>query len=166
MGKKSNEMTTRITLPLHLKEYLVAKFGNYGEEPVHFPDECDLYHVLYDLLQKRPADCPVDSGNVEIFLPNRSYGKKPETYNYLSERSQKILTKRIELAMWAEVHELLDYQKHQLGNDFIEGVHTFMTRYSIESLSEDAFLKNYYRWRQSLRRREKKRDYKRKKCID
>ena len=155
-------MTTKITLPEHLREYLQGKFCDFEDKSVRFPDNCDLYHTLYDLLEKRPADCPIDRGNVEIFLPKRSCGKQPETYNYLGTRSQSILKQRIELMMLAELHDLIDEQKHRYGINYIDSVHGFMLRYGIESLTEDAFLKNYYRWRQQVRRKEKKHEYRRK----
>lgn len=156
-------MNTRITVPNYLREYLIGKYCNLEERAVHFPDSSDLYHILFDLLEKRPANIPVDQGNIEIFLPNRSVGKNPMTYNYLSQRGQKILIRNLEIKMWAEVHDMLDEQKHTLGINYIDGVHTFMNKYGINSLSEDAFLKNYYRWRAKVRQRSKKREYIRKK---
>lgn len=64
--------------------------------------------------------------------------------------------------MRAEMHTLLDENKHEYGIDYIESVHYFMRRYGIESISEDALLKDYQRWQQNLKRRSNKRAYKRK----
>lgn len=153
--------TTRISVPEHLKEYIVGKYGIDSDNPVRLPDTLDLYHCIYDLLEKRPADHPVDRGNLELVLPERSIGKRPESYNYLGVRSQKILAKKIEIMMWAEVHDLLDTLKHRDGIDYKDAVHLFICKYRIDSLTEDAFLKNYYRWRGTVRRREK-RKYQRK----
>ena len=156
-------MTTRINLPEHLREYLYGKYCELDQSlPVSFPAGDDLYCTLYDLMDKRPSECPIDRGNVELHLPKREVGKNPRTYNYLSERSQRVLAKRIETKMWAELHDLLDEQKHRYGVNFIDGIVTFMNRYGIHSLSEDAFLKNYYRWRERVRMKQKKRDYRRK----
>lgn len=153
-------ITTRIEVPEHLREYIQAKFSTCNE-PVRFPNELDLYHTIYDLLEKRPTDQPVDNGNLELVLPERSIGKRPETYNYLGLRSQRIIVKKMETMMWAEVHDLLDTLKHREGIDYKDSVHLFICKYCIESLTEDAFLKNYYRWRGLVRRR-KKRKYLRK----
>lgn len=153
--------TTRITVPEHLKEYICGKYGDESQSPVRIPDSLDLYHCIYDLLEKRPADQLIDRGNLELILPERSIGKRPESYNYLGVRSQKILAKKIEIMMWAEVHDLLDTLKHRDGIDYKDAVHLFICKYRIESLTEDAFLKNYYRWRGTVRRREK-RKYQRK----
>ncbi len=149
--------TTKINLPPHLCEYLRGKYGDFKPDPIRLPDHTDLYHLIFDLLERRPAGCAVDRGNVEIVLPRRTEGKRPETYNYLGVRSQRIISRRVETLMWAEVHDLLDTLKHRDGMDYKDAVCLFIRRYGIESLSEDAFLKNYYRWRGKMRRCIKKR---------
>ena len=64
--------------------------------------------------------------------------------------------------MWAELHELMDENKHLHGIEFKETVFTFLKKYDISSIQEDGLLKNYQRWRDSFRRK-KKRAYNRKK---
>lgn len=155
-------MTTKIIVPAHIREYLIGKYCNFQDIPVRFPDSLDIYHVIYDLLEKRPTDHPVDTGNLAICLPERSIGKSPATYNYLGVRSQVIINRKLELLMWAELHDTVDEQKHRYGVNFIVGIHAFMNKYGITSLSEDAFLKNYYRWRGKTRPKEEKRQYTRK----
>lgn len=154
-------ITTKIEVPQHLKEYLIGKFCNLQDSPIHFPDRTDIYHVIYDLLERRPANAYVDRGNLEIVLPERSYGKDPRTFNYLGIRSQAILIRKMDRMLWAEVHDFLDEQKHAYGITYIDAIHNFMTMYGIDSITEDAFKKNYYRWRANLRRKEKKRGYNR-----
>jgi hypothetical protein len=92
-------------------------------------------------------------------LPNRREGKDPEYYNYLSERALRMLEDRIESMFWAELHDLIDYNKHILGIEYSETIYTFMLKYDISSISEDAIIKNYYRWRDKIRHRKKKREY-------
>ena len=154
--------TTRISVPPFIAEYILGKYGSFSKSPVRLPDSTDLYHVIYDLLEKRPVDAPADRGNLELILPERSCGKRPETYNYLGQRSQRMLSERMEVMMWADAHSFIDEQKHQHGVDYKDSVIQFCTRYGIESLSEDAFIKNYYRWRGKVRKKDKKRDYFRK----
>lgn len=158
-------ITTRIYVPQHIREYCVGKFNDLFEGPVRFPDQTDIYHTLWDLLEKRPLSASVDSGNLEIVLPKRDIGKSPEVYNYLGQRSQTIIIKKLELMMWAEVHELLDENKHRYGIEHIQSVHTFMRRYDIRSISEDAFIKNFYRWRELCRKKKEKRTYKKEKNL-
>lgn len=153
-------MTTKIRIAPHLKEYVLGKFNDLQDGPVRFPDHSDLYHFIYDLLARRPHDHPVDDGNLEIVLPNRGVGKSPLTYNFLSEKAVSIIEKRIRVMMFAELHEFLDEYKHRLGFEYQESVHLFMRKYGIENLSEDALIKNYYRWRELLRKKKVKRKYK------
>ncbi len=153
-------VTTKIQVKDYLKEYIIGKFNNCVDGPVRFPDALDLYHVIWDLLEKRSVNA-IDTGNLEIILPKRDCGKAPEVYNYLGVRSQKVIERKINTMMWAELHTLLDENKHEHGINYILSVHYFMRMYGIDSISEDAFLKNFYRWRDKIRRKNKKRAYSR-----
>ena len=64
-------ITTKIEVPPHLKEYLIGKFCNMQDSPIRFPDNTDIYHFIYDLLERRPCNV-IDHGNLEIILPERS----------------------------------------------------------------------------------------------
>lgn len=160
-------ITTKITIEQHIAEYCIGKWGDDFAEPVRFPDTSDIYFTIYDLTQKRPLHVHHDDGNLEIVLPNRSKDgqsirKNPDVYNYISERSSKIIAKKICSQFWAELHEFIDDQKHRYGIEYVESVYTFMLKYRITGITEDALLKNYQRWRQLLRQR-KTRGYCRKK---
>ncbi len=154
-------ITTRITIKQHLSEYLTGKFNECNEGPIALPESSDIYIILFDLLIKRPIDCHLDSGNTELVLPNRKVGKNPIYYNYLGVRAVKILEKKIELMFWADLHEFIDHQKHIMGMEIADTAYLFMSKYDINSLSVDALLKNYYRWRDVVRKKDKKRAYKR-----
>nr|DAF27328.1 MAG TPA: hypothetical protein [Caudoviricetes sp.] len=154
-------ITVKLSVEQHVAEYIQGKFYDSEVGAVRFPSTLDIYILIYDLLQKRPLDHPVDSGNLEFVLPERREGKDPASYNYLSERAQKILNDKMRLMMWAELHDMMDENKHIKGIQFKESVFLFMCRYGIESVTEDALLKNYQRWRDKLRRK-KKRGYSRK----
>lgn len=154
-------ITVKITIEPHVAEYITGKFFDHEAGAVRFPSALDIYILIYDLLQKRPVACPVDTGNLEFVLPERRIGKDPITFNYLSGRAQKILADKMRLMMWAELHDLMDENKHINGIQFKESVFMFMRKYAIESITEDALLKNYQRWRDKQRRK-KKRGYSRK----
>lgn len=153
-------ITSKIRLNSHLAEYLRSKFAS--ETPrglVNIPDSIDLYHLLWDLMTKRPCNAsPIDEGNVEIILPDRRQGKDPVTYNYISSRSQNLLNRKVNIMFFCELHELISENKHMKGIEYINSVHMFMCRYSISSITEDALLKNYYRWRENVRKRDKRRN--------
>lgn len=161
-------ITTKITIKPHLAEYAFGKFSLCCHESVKFPSSLDIYHTIWDLLQKRPDNCQVDEGNLEIVLPVSKKtedrdgvykGKDPVTYNYLSIRSSRIIEKKIEVMMFAELHDALDENKHMFGIEYIETVYAFMKKYMITSISEDALIKNYYRWREISRRKKIRRKY-------
>lgn len=152
-------VTTRIEVKEHLAEYIQGKYNDCTHGPVSFPDKCDFYHVIYDLLEKRPVRSLPDKGNLELVIPDRRIGKSPETYNYLGIRSCRILSQKIEISFWAELHTLMDENKHIYGIQYIESVAYFMRKYGIQSISEDALLKNYYRWRDNVRKKSRRRKY-------
>lgn len=152
-------ISTKITIKEHLREYVIGKFGFDEEKPVQFPHEYDIYHLIFDLTEKRPSGT-IDKGNLEIYLPEpRNGGKKTATYNYLNIRSQSIIESKIETMMWAELHDLLDYNKHMLGFQYNETIYLFMKKYKIVSITEDAMIKNYYRHREKIRRKQVRRRY-------
>ena len=152
-------VSIRINIKEHLKEYLSAKFGKNNDQLISLPDGCDLYHTLFNLTQKRPENCPFDSGNLIIALPDRGIGKDPAYYNYLGQRGEHIFEQRVEIMFWAEVHDFIDYNKHREGIEYLDSVHSFIQMYNLSSISDDALIKNYYRWRMKVRKRDKKRQY-------
>lgn len=159
-------ITTKITVENYLAEYLIGKYGTPGEKVVKLPDDLDLYHFVYDLLQKRPVNCQVDRGNLELALPERreahfSGGKSLLVYNYIGEQGAKIIAKKVNSMMRAELHDLFDENKHVYGIDYINSAYYFLRKYCIESLSVEALLKDYQRWRRKMRRKKSVRDYKR-----
>lgn len=152
-------VTTKIEIKEHLVEYLQGKYNGCMAGIISLPDRDDLYHIIYDLLEKRPAYCQFDTGNLELAIPDRRIGKSPEVYNYLGIRSSRIISQKVETLFWAELHNLIDENKHQYGIQYIESVAYFMHKYGIQSITEDALLKNYYRWRDKVRKKSKRRQY-------
>ncbi|MCM1451245.1 MAG: hypothetical protein NC102_03225 [Clostridium sp.] len=155
-------IVAKISVEPHVAEYVRGKYFDAEAGAVRFPPMLDIYVLIFDLMRKRPKDCPVDSGNLEIALPDRREGKDPLYYNYLSCRAQKMIGDKLRLMMWAELHDAMDENKHVHGMQFKDTALLFMSRYGIDSISEDAMLKNYQRWRDKMRRRSK-RGYRRKK---
>lgn len=155
-------ITTRITIRQHLAEYCIGKWGTEFTEPVRFPVHSELYVSIYNLTKKRPTDCQLDKGNLEIVLPNRAIDeemeirKNPEVYNWISDRGCRYLDWKIELHFWMELHEMIDENRYRYGIPFSESIYTFMTKYRIEGITEDAMLKNYTRWKEKRRVREKR----------
>lgn len=158
--------TTKIKIEDHLAEYCIGKFGTDFSEPVRFPHSTDVYHTVYNLTQKRPEGIFADSGNLEIVLPAKDkegeeIRKNPDVYNYISARSSRILNNKIKLMFWSELHELIDSERHLYGNLIADTIYIFMNKYRITEITEDALIKNYQRWRDIIRKRER-RNYKKK----
>lgn len=154
-------VTTNILISPYLAEYVKGLYNNCADEPISIPDNSDLYHVVWDLMAKRPenASC-IDQGNLSILLPDRRIGKDPATYNYLSARSQEIIGLKIKRMFDADLHDKM--QENINAGSPIKNllvVHRFMCTYGIDSISEDALLKNYYRWRNSVKKKQQRRDY-------
>lgn len=147
----------KIQIDEAVAEYVRGKFFDTKAGAVRFPATADVYVTVYDLLQRRPLSNPVDSGNLEFVLPDTregrtAGGKNPETYNYLSAESAEIIERKLKAMMWAELHDMMDENKHLRGIQFKETVYTFMRRYDISAITEEALLKNYQRWRDKQRR--------------
>ena len=140
-------VTTRIYIKPHLKEYLSGKFNQHQDHPVRFPDNMDIYHQIFNLTEKRPAKCPVDSGNLEIVLPERRSFKRAKTYNYLGARSQREIRRTINEMFWVDFRNYTEKHRYKNGSHYISIAIEFLRVYGISSISEDALIKHYYRWR-------------------
>lgn len=164
----NNMIKVKITVPDHIAEYIFGKFYDPDVGAVRFPSSLDLYVAIYDYAERRPVSCPVDTGNLEFCLPDRreanvAGGKNPESYNYFSATSQKKLGDKMRVMMLAELHDLMDENKHIHGIQFKDTIYRFVRRYCIESITEDALFKDYQRWRYKQHRRKQKREYNSKK---
>ena len=76
-------ITTRIQIESYLAEYVRGKYYDETVGTVRFPSSSDIYVTVYDLMEKRPVNCPADRGNLEFMLPDRreanfAGGKSPE----------------------------------------------------------------------------------------
>ena len=87
--------------------------------------------------------------------------KDPKVYNFLSPNSVRLIEKEVRRMFNRELHAAMDENDmngHLLKN--LDVVHHFMCSYCIDSISEDALLKNFYRWRENIRKRKTRREYK------
>jgi hypothetical protein len=152
-------ITTKIQIKPHLAEYAKQKYSIPGKEYILLSDTEYLYHVLCNLMSKRPENAHIDTSNLEIALPHQSRGKAPETYNYITASGAKNIEKKLNRLFWAEMHEFVDEHVNTHGEPINETVFLFKNKYGIESITEDALIKSYYRWRSKIRTKIKKRKY-------
>lgn len=155
-------ITSQITIRPHLAEYLYGKYNNGDRTmPIRIPSTDDLYHLVWMLVRKRPINVsPRDDGNVSIALEKDHIGKSPLVYNYLDEKSAKIIDLKIEALFFLELHSRID-ENNMTGRSIttIQVIHAFMCDYEVDSISEDALVKNYYRWQDNIRKRQVRRRY-------
>ncbi len=163
-------VTTKLNIKQHLAEYCIGKWGSDFKEPVRFPAGIELYVSLYSLTIKRPKNITTEKGNLEVVIPVRrekdevlGIYKNPNVYNYISERGSRILQRQIEALFWAELHTEINQEHFVKGRYIKDAVYTFMCKYRIKSITEDALLKNYQRWRSKINKK-KKRNYKKSCC--
>ena len=141
-------ITLRFNIRPYLAEYISIRYSWPERSSVKIPPNTDLYFLMIDLLSRRPATAGRDVGNIEFQLPHRAYGKRMETYNYLSKRNQKKIDHAIYVMHWSEFHMFCEHQMHVKGESLLMSVLLFKSKYNIESLSQDAYIKNYQRWRE------------------
>jgi len=152
-------MTASITILPYLAEYLKSKFKYQKDGIVKLPDTSDLYHAVWQLMSKRPVEY-IEKGNIIICLPKRRIGKDPLYYNYLSQRSVAAIENIVRREFNFEIHRLMlenDESGHVKRN--IDIAYEFLYQYKIESISVDAILKNYYRYRERVRTKKVRRQY-------
>lgn len=150
-------ITTAITVERTLRDYLYSKYYDSETDTIRFPPTEDVYHILRDLLQRRPAGVsPIDTGNLVIALPDTRIGKDPAVFNYLSIRSTSILKQKLQEMMSAELHGWIDHAHHTLGLKYKDALYSFMVNFNIDESAEDALWKNYQRWRDRVRRHKKR----------
>ena len=157
--------TAKFTIEAYLAEYLRGKWSLKDAEGnptgiVSIPEDVYLYSIFSSLTIKTPINAPVPSGNIEIIIPHRKLGnKKPERYNYISERGAQIFNKKVKLFFRADLHEFIDNQKHDEGETYKDACYIFIAKYSIESFDPDSLAKNYSRWKDTIRGNRSKKAY-------
>jgi hypothetical protein len=142
-----------ISIEPYLAEYYTAKYGNGDSEPIRISDKSDLYHVVWQVMEKRPADVPPTChGNLVIMLPDRRCGKDPLWYNHISRHGLQLIEKRIRLEFNNDFHEYME--RNEASGRRIEisdAIMMFISQYELKSISDEALKKNYYRWRMRVR---------------
>ncbi len=154
--KWSAKRVVTIQIEQYLAEYISAKYcKDTVTGGVKIPSTTDLYFCVWENMTKQRSNQPdVVNGNLRIHLPQRKAGviaspwKDPAYYNYLSPAAAKEIE--------AQIRRI---QKRNL-----DVIYDFIRSYQLKSISSDALLKNYYRFRNRLRPK-KVRKYQKVACI-
>ena len=162
MDKKEKFSEIRIAhirITPYLAEY-ARNLYNAGRSDgaIKIPYTSDLYHLVYELMDRRRADhVDVADTNLSIILPSRRecYGdcvlKNPRYYNHLSIRSSRYIEDWLRRCFNFEFHELM-MRNEERGRPQrqLDVVSWFMKSHGIKSISEDALLMNFKRFRRRI----------------
>lgn len=169
--KRALKKISTIRIEPYLAEYVI---GKYGTEPksgaVNIPYTTDLYHCVWEHMSRQRANqtAPQD-GNLRILLPCRKAGdgspwKDPAYYNYLSSSASREIESQIRRMFNFELHRvLLENEEFGRKRRNLDVIYDFIRDYQLKSISSDALLKNYYRFRNRLRPK-KTRQYRKSSC--
>lgn len=157
--KRALKKIATIKIEPYLAEYAIGKYGTeqkYGT--VNIPYNSDLYHCIWENMSRQRANqSDVVDGNLCILLPCRKPGdgvawKDPVYYNYLSASAAKEIENQIRRMFNFELHRvLLENEEFGRQRRNLDIIYDFIRVYQLKSISSDALLKNYYRFRNRLR---------------
>lgn len=157
--KRALKKIATIKIEPYLAEYVIAKYGTNTEKGlVNIPYNTDLYHCIWEnMSRQRTNQSMPEDGNLRILLPCRRAGqgtpwKDPAYYNYLSTTAAKEIENQIRRMFNFELHRvLLENEEFGRQRRNLDVIYDFIRTYQLKSISSDALLKNYYRFRNRLR---------------
>ena len=116
---------------------------------IKIPDTFDLYHCIWQLMQRQPKDAQIPAEpNLIIYLPCRRKaegqpGKHPEHWNYLSPRSARLIEKSLRRLFNWEFHHYMDNAVYgSRPQAKTEAIRSFIKYYGLDLDSEEALVKN------------------------
>lgn len=157
--KRALKKIATIRIEPYLAEYISGKYGTEQKKgAVNIPYNTDLYHCIWENMSRQRANQSVpEDGNLRILLPCRRSGegvpwKDPAYYNYLSASAAKEIEGQIRRMFNFELHRvLLENEEFGRQRRNLDVIYDFIRAYHLKSISSDALLKNYYRFRNRLR---------------
>lgn len=158
--KRLMKQIASIQIEPYLAEYITAKYGiDASTGGIRIPHTTDLYFCVWEQMAKRRCNqAEVAQGNLRILLPVRKSGvdggpwKDPAYYNHLSPSSAKEIENQIRRMFNFELHRvLLENEEFGRKRRNLDIVYDFIHTYQLKSISSDALLKNYYRFRNRIR---------------
>ena len=158
--KWAQKRVVSIRIEQYLAEYISAKYGKDATTGgIKIPCSTDLYFCVWEHMTKQRINQPnVVDGNLRIHLPLRKAGsvcspwKDPAYYNYLSVAATKEIETQIRRMFNFELHRvLLENEEFGRQRRNLDVIYDFIHTYQLKSISSDALLKNYYRFRNRLR---------------
>lgn len=157
--KRALKKIATIKIESYLAEYVIGKYGmEHKKGTVNIPYNTDLYHCIWENMSRKRINQSVpEDGNLHILLPCRRSGggvpyKDPAYFNFLSVSAAKEIEGQIRRMFNFELHRvLLENEEFGRLRRNIDVIYDFIRAYHLKSISSDALLKNYYRFRNRLR---------------
>lgn len=157
--KRVQKRVASIRIEQYLAEYISAKYNKDATTGgIKIPCNTDLYFCVWEHMAKQHTNQPNVDGNLCIHLPFRRAGsicspwKDPAYYNYLSVSAAKEIETQIRRMFNFELHRvLLENEEFGRQRKNLDVIYDFIHIYKLKSISSDALLKNYYRFRNRLR---------------
>lgn len=171
--KRASKKICSIEITPYLAEYARKKYhASTVDGSIRIPSTSDLYHCVWHHMQ-RPPSAPVPAasasraqpkGNFLISLPSRrpssSDGpwKDPAYFNYLSSEAAHAIEACLRREFNFEFHRvMMENEEQGRPRRNIDVVEDFMRQYHLKSITSDALLKNYYRYRDLVRPKQRRR---------
>lgn len=157
--KRMRKRVVYIRIEPYLAEYITAKYEvDAVTGGIKIPCTTDLYFCVWEQMSRQRANQPdVADGNLRIHLPFRKAGasspwKDPAYFNYLSASATKEIESQIRRMFNFELHRvLLENEEFGRKKRNLDIIYDFIRTYKLKSISPDALMKNFYRFRNRLR---------------
>ena len=180
--KRASKKFCAISITPYLAEYARKKYhASTINGSVRFPATSDLYHCVWHYMQRPPsmsqptASAPVLAasaasqqtprpGTLLISLPSRRPDsadgpwKDPAYFNHLSAQAARAIEGCLRREFNFEFHRIM-MENEERGHPHrnIDVVDDFIREYRLTAISSDALLKNYYRYRDLIRPKQRRR---------
>jgi hypothetical protein len=171
--KRASKKICSIEITPHLAEYARKKYhASSADGSIRIPSTSDLYHCVWHHMQ-RPPSVPVPEASASgqsspgillISLPSRRPSstdgpwKDPAYFNYLSSEAARSIEACLRREFNFEFHRaMMENEERGRPRRNIDVVDDFMRQYRLESITSDALLKNYYRYRDLVRPKQRRR---------
>lgn len=159
LRKKASQIgITMIRIEPYLAEYAQNLFGlGRKDGSIKIPYISELHFLVWELMAKpRANQLSPENGNLAIVLPTRrecegELRKNPRYYNYLSPDAARKVEAWLRRRFNFEFHELMiDNEVKGRPRQHLDLVRWFMRRRGLKSITEDALIRNFRRYRRRI----------------
>ena len=144
------DITTELTVPPYLFDWLVNKYGNPLRFPARSPHN-DLLHALVAVARPKQGGEEVEQKRgmtLKVVLPNRSR-HKPEYYHHLSKAAKIIFTRDLKRFFRLDLTAFV-LNTASKGCLTLESLEQWCKSHGIRITHRDAVKRIYYRMKKQL----------------